>query len=144
MFLRSQSRPWRARFSIVRLKQDEIKRLAHEWLDAIQRRDRATLDRILADDFVLAGWQLDGRLADKQFYIEDCLKPVDVRQGSYEFDRWTIRFYGELALVNCVLKIHALVEGHDWGGEFLISDVWSRDQGNWQVLARHSSAIVKQ
>jgi ketosteroid isomerase-like protein len=128
----------------VRLKQDEIKRLAHEWLDAIQRRDRATLDRILADDFVLAGWQLDGRLADKQFYIEDCLKPVDVRQGSYEFDRWTIRFYGELALVNCVLKIHALVEGHDWGGEFLISDVWSRDQGNWQVLARHSSAIVKQ
>jgi ketosteroid isomerase-like protein len=128
----------------VRLKQDEIKRLAHEWLDAIQRRDRATLDRILADDFVLAGWQLDGRLADKQFYIEDCLKPVDVRPGSYEFDRWTIRFYGELALVNCVLKIHALVEGHDWGGEFLISDVWSRDQGNWQVLARHSSAIVKQ
>jgi ketosteroid isomerase-like protein len=128
----------------VRLKQAEIKRLAHEWLDAIQRRDRATLDRILADDFVLAGWQLDGRLADKQFYIEDCLKPVDVRQGSYEFDRWTIRFYGELALVNCVLKIHALVEGHDWGGEFLISDVWSRDQGNWQVLARHSSAIVKQ
>lgn len=59
----------------------EIRKLAHEWLDAARRRDRMALDRILADDFLISGWQPEGRLADKQFYIEDCLKPVTVEQG---------------------------------------------------------------
>ena len=61
---------------------EEIKQLAHEWLDAARRRDRETLDRILADDFLISGWQPEGRLADKQFYIDDCMTPVDIQDGS--------------------------------------------------------------
>src|ERR1044071_378217 len=97
--------------------EQEIKELAHEWLDAIPLRDAATLDRIIADDFLISGWQPEGRLADKRFYIEDCLKPVDIQEGSYRCDRWTVRMYGDAAVVNCVLDIHAVVAGHQWGGE---------------------------
>jgi ketosteroid isomerase-like protein len=123
--------------------EQEIRKLAHEWLDAARRRDGATLDRILADDFVISGWQPEGRLADKQFYVEDCLKPVDIQEGSYQFDRWTVRTYGETAVVNCILEIHAIVEGHRWGGEVLITDVWVRERAMWRVVARHTSPIVR-
>ena len=123
--------------------EQEIKKLAHEWLDAARRRDRVALDRILADDFVISGWQPEGRLADKQFYIEDCLKPVDIQQGSYHFDRWRVRVYGETVVVNCVLDIRAVVNGHEWGGEVLVTDVWVRDRDAWRAVARHTSPIVR-
>jgi ketosteroid isomerase-like protein len=121
----------------------EIRKLAHEWLDAARRRDRMALDRILADDFLISGWQPEGRLADKQFYIEDCLKPVAVEQGSYHFDQWRTRVYGEVAIVNCVLEVHALVSGQDWGGEFLVTDVWVRERDAWRVVTCHTSPIVR-
>ena len=124
--------------------EQEIIKLALEWLDAVGRRDRATLARILAEDFLISGWQPEGRLADKQFYVEDCLKPVDIQEGSYKYDRWRVRRYGDTAVVNCVLDIHAVVGGHKWGGEVLITDVWVREQDTWRVVTRHTSPIVRE
>ena len=123
--------------------QQEIQELSREWLEAARRRDHAALDRILSDDFVISGWQPEGRLADKQYYIEDCLKPVDIQEGYYHFDRWAIRVYDETAVVNCILDIHAIVNGYKWGGEVLITDVWVREQGAWRVVTRHTSPIVR-
>ena len=123
---------------------EEIKRLAHDWLDAGRRRDRATLDRILADDFVIAGWQPEGRLADKRFYLDDMMKPVEIQEGSFKFDRWNIRVRGsDVALVNCILDIRAVVEGHPWGAEVLVSDVWVKEPIGWRVLARHTSPVAR-
>ena len=121
--------------------EQEIIRLNHEWIEAIGQRDAATLDRIIADDFIIAGWLPDGQLADKQFYIEDCLKPVNFEQPSYNFDRWKVRTHGDVALVNCVFECHALVAGQPWGGVFLFTDVWVTGNGQWQVVTRHSSAV---
>lgn len=121
----------------------EIIKLCHDWLDAARRRDPETLDRILADDFLISGWQPEGRLADKRFDIDDCLRPVDVQSGSYRYDRWKVRSYGETAKLSCTLEIHAMVGGQEWGGEVLVSDVWVKDRGAWRVVARHTSPIVR-
>jgi hypothetical protein len=124
--------------------EQEIIRLAHDWIEAAGRRDRATLERILADDFLIAGWLPGGRLGNKQTYIEDCLRPAEVERSSYKYDRWNIRVCGDLAIVNCALEIHALVSGNDWGGVFLFTQVWVRKDGRWQVTACHSSPISDQ
>ena len=121
----------------------EIKKLAHDWLDAVRLRDAASLDRILAEDFLISGWQPEGRLADKQFYVEDCMRPVNIQEGSYRFDRWQVRRYGETAVANCILDIHAIVNGHEWGAEVLITDVWIRERDAWRVVTRHSSSIMR-
>jgi ketosteroid isomerase-like protein len=123
--------------------EQEIIKLAHEWIEAGRRRDRTALERILADDFIIAGWLPEGRLADKQTYIEDCLRPVDVGQSSYKYDRWDIRIYGDTAIANCTLEIHALVGGSDWGGNFLFTQVWFKRDGRWQVVSCHSSPVLE-
>jgi len=121
---------------------DEIKRLAHDLLDAGRRRDRATLERLLADDFLIAGWQPGGGLADKQVYLDDMLRPIEIQEGSFKFDRWRVRIHGDdIALVNCILDIRAVVEGHPWGAEVLVSDVWVKEPIGWRVLARHTSPV---
>jgi hypothetical protein len=45
-----------------------ILRIEHKWLRALVERDRATLDRILADDFVDSNWK--GELRTKRQALE--------------------------------------------------------------------------
>jgi hypothetical protein len=122
--------------------EQEIIGLEHECMEAVARRDGAALDRILADEFVIAGWQPEGRLADKKFYVEDCLIPVEVHDASYSFDAWNIRVFGDTAVVNYTLDVHAVIAGHEWGGAFLITDVWLRRDGRWQLATRHTSPVL--
>ena len=122
---------------------EAIKALTHEMLDAVRRRDEPTLDRILSDDFVIAGWQPEGRLADKKFYIADAMTPVEIESGSYRYDAWKFRIHGNVIIVNCTLDIHAIVNGHPWGGEVLITHVWINEQDQWRLLSAHTSPIVK-
>lgn len=119
-----------------------IVQLAHEWLDAIGQRDFVTLDRILANDFLISGWLPGGQVADKKTYIEDCMRPMDVQEPSYRFSRWKLRVYGGTVVVNCVFSCHGIVGGKEWGGNFLFTDVWVRDSGSWRVVTRHSSSIM--
>jgi len=123
--------------------QEEIKALTHELLDAVRRRDEATLDFILSDDFVIAGWQPEGRLADKKFYIADAMTPVEIESGSYRYDAWKFRIHGNVIIVNCTLDIHAIINGHPWGGEVLITHVWINEQDQWRLLSAHTSPIVR-
>jgi hypothetical protein len=120
---------------------EEIIRLRHEWTDAIGRRDRAALDRILSDDFLIAGWLPEGRVADKKFYLEDCLMPVAFEQASFSYDRWEFRLYHRVVVANCLFKCRALINGQEWGGTFLITDVWADEGGFWKVVMCHSSAV---
>lgn len=122
--------------------EQEITKLEHEWVEAVAQRDANTLDRIIADDFLIAGWLPGGQLGDKQGYIEDCLRPVNVEQASYNFDGWKIGVYGEIAVVNCRFECHAIVAGQPWGGVFLFTDVWVEAKGLWKVVRRHSSPVA--
>ena len=120
----------------------EIIKLTHEWKEAGRQRDRATLERILADDFLIAGWLPDGKLGDRLTYIEDCMRPVEVEQASYRFDRWKFRTYGDTAIVNCILEIHAVVGGGGGGGVFQMTYIWVKRDGKWQVVTCHTSPVV--
>jgi hypothetical protein len=121
--------------------EEEIIRLRREWTDAIGRRDRAALDRIISDDFLIAGWLPEGRVADKNFYLEDCLTPVDIDQASYTYERWEFRHYDQVVAANCLFKCRALVNGQEWGGAFLITDVWANKDGSWRAVMCHSSPV---
>jgi len=127
----------------VREAEEQIKDLVDQCLIAVRNRDEAVLDRLLDDDFIIAGWQPDGRLADKKFYIADAITPVDIQSGSYKCDAWKFRFFGDVALVNYILDIHAVVNGHEWGGTVLISSVWRKtaDGDTWRLMSQHTSPI---
>jgi hypothetical protein len=121
--------------------EQEIIKLTHARLEAVRRRDRAALEQIIADDFLIAGWLPDGQLGDKQTYIEDCLRPVEVEQGTYSCERWQFRKYDHIVIANYIFKWHALVNGKEWGGMALITSVWANKDGSWQLVVNHSSMV---
>ena len=52
-----------------------------------------------------------------------------------------VNVYGETAVMRSHYKQHATVQGKDRSGELLLTDVWVKRDGRWQVVARHSSFV---
>jgi len=100
---------------------------------AVQHRDLASLDRVLADEyFYTASGQ--GRV-DRQGWLK-MVTAYDLK--SCEFPRLDVRMYGDVAVVLCEYRQTGTVGGEVRSGDFLITDTWVRRDGHWQVAARSS------
>jgi ketosteroid isomerase-like protein len=119
------------------LVEQELVKMENEWARAWQLPDPAALENIVADDFTLIGSSSKGEVANKRQYIDSTLKLV--RGDGYSFERMNVRIYGDTAVINAQFQQRATFAGRDWSGEFLLTDVWVKRNGRWQVVARHSS-----
>lgn len=119
------------------LVEQELVKMENEWARAWQLPDPVALENIIADDFTLFSSRSKGEVTNKRQYIDSTLKLV--RGDGYSFERMTVRIYGDTAVINAQFQQNATFAGHDWSGEFLLTDVWVKRDGRWQVVARHSS-----
>jgi Domain of unknown function (DUF4440) len=115
----------------------EISRREDEWMAAWLRRDMQSASNILADEFTLTSSLSTGELMTKAQWLAGA---TTTHLGqAYHFDRIDVRVYGQTALANVWYHQQATVRGNDWSGNFLMSDLWVRRDGRWQVVARHAS-----
>jgi uncharacterized protein (TIGR02246 family) len=114
----------------------EIRQLAQEWMDAVARRDAETLDRLMADDFVLASGM--GFFIEKPEWLDMALRRIVAK--SFRYSDVRVRLYGECAVMQSRWSQQATIDGREWDGEGLMTDVWVKQEGRWRVVARHSSA----
>ncbi|HEX8250290.1 MAG TPA: nuclear transport factor 2 family protein [Pyrinomonadaceae bacterium] len=121
--------------------EQEITRLEQKWFNAVCEHDRDALNRIIAADCLFAGGSPDGSMADKKIYIEDGTMSV-IEDMSYSYDRVKFRAYENTAVVNTVFKFRVVVGGaEEMSGAHLLTDVWVKRDGGWQVVMRHSSVL---
>ena len=109
--------------------------LQREWMDAWRRDDRARLEEILAPEFTLTSARTD-RLVDRA----EWLRLLDTTLAeSFEYTDFLVQVFGDAAVVKSRLTQVATVVGQPWNATFMVTDVWIRRDGRWQVVARHSS-----
>jgi hypothetical protein len=113
--------------------------LERKLMESAKLHDAAALKRIIADDFTHTNAQATGATVDKAAYIEQTVR--DLTLNSYSFDKLTIRVYGTTAIVNASYKQQALSAGKDVSGEFVVTDVWVKQDNRWRVVARHVSQL---
>src|SRR6266496_1569939 len=77
------------------LIEQELRQLNDDWVKALVRRDAATLDRIMADDFVFA-YPLEGD--DKAQFISDVVSG-DLRVEYLNRESVTVRIWGGTAVL---------------------------------------------
>jgi ketosteroid isomerase-like protein len=115
-------------------------RLEHVWMNAVKNRDLATLETILAPEFHLtiavAGQPLwEGT---RESYLEKCRGWYVIH--SFEFHEVRPLVHGDIAVVTSRYSQKATLGGtQDRSGEFLLTDVWRKRDGRWQVAVRYSS-----
>ena len=117
----------------TRAVEEEIARLRSAWTDAIRDRDEATLDRLMADEFVFiderGGWGKERFIANVQRW--DLV--------GMTFDDVLVRDYGPVVAMHARVALHARLDGRDMSGEWYVTDLWVRRNEQWQVVARQWS-----
>jgi len=105
------------------------------WMDAWRRQDREALEAILAPEFTLTSARTD-QIADRATWLGMLDR---VKNESFEYSDFRIDVFGDAAVVKSRLSQVARVDDEPWNATFMLTDVWIRRGGRWQVVARHSS-----
>ena len=116
---------------------DLIRSLEHQWRDALCAKDENRLRALIHPDFILIGTRSTGpfvlnrdewleaikrrELISIELDIRDALVFEDMMIGTIDA-RWRVKYLGG-EIEDCVL----------------LTDVWVREDDQWQVVRRHSS-----
>ncbi len=117
-----------------------IEALQNSWMQGWVDRDRAVLDQILAPGFLLRSITTDD-LVDRATWLESAING-QVQGTSFEYTQMRVTIDGETAVTDSLLAFVGTIGGKTWSTSAWCTDVWSRRSGHWQVVKRHSSAVV--
>lgn len=115
--------------------QTTLIQLQNDWMKAWHDLDMPAIEAILAPEFTLTSARSD-QIVDRPDWIANLGR---VRNESFAYSDFRIDVFGDAAVVRSKLTQAATVGGERWDGTFVLTDVWVRRQGRWQVVARHSS-----
>jgi hypothetical protein len=117
--------------------EDTLRKLNEKLLTAHDHADVATLDRIEADDFTLAG---DFGTVAKKAHLEALRAPPHKTEAvERQITPQEIRFYGDVALISETDHAHTAEGSFD----FQTTSVWVRAGESWRVVQMHYSALAK-
>ena len=117
----------------------EIRTLEQQWRDALIAKDEGAIRRLIHPQFKLVGIRSTGSVAVSLDQWIDALKRMDIASL-------------EVRVIECVALENTMVATVDaqWQVRYLgqlidervlLTDVWVRENGEWQVVRRHSSPV---
>ncbi len=110
------------------------------WSAAIQKKDFAALEKVLADDLVYN--HSSGLVDTKQSYIAS-QKGGKLTYKSVTYDGMKVRLYGETAVVNAKIRIQAEDAGKAVDNQLLLTHVFVKQKGAWRIVAHQTTIIPK-
>ena len=119
--------------------QDDAKAVAvldTEYQAAVKNNDATTMDRILADDFIL----VTGR--GKVYNKADLLKSARDKEAVYEHQEdteQTVRVWGDTAVITALLWAKGTQEGKVFDYKLWFSDTYVRTPGGWRYVFGQAS-----
>ena len=120
----------------------KILALENKWNDAYKRGDVATMESLLADDFVIT--VEDGSTFSKSGYIAhnaDSALHVEIS----EMTDIKVRMHGNVAVVTGAYHEKGTSKGKSYESRDRATDVWMRNaDGTWKVIAAHYSIPASQ
>ena len=113
-------------------------KLENEWMKACQRKDRDTLDDILAPEFIMRASSDPDHPVSRADWIQGALTKDQIR--SYGFHGMTIRAFLGVAVVSFVQSEEAKISGNSYT---FIVDIWEVNHGRWHPAARFVAPVEK-
>ena len=118
--------------------EDEVKQIEIEWGYAFERRDIATLDRLMADDYILTDPL--GNVRNKRESLA-AITMKDVHFESTKSDNVNVRINGDTAVVTGRSTFKGRYKGWSMAGRYQYTDVLVRRKGCWQAVSSHITAL---
>lgn len=119
----------------TQLNPDEsaLRQLSHEWMSAIQRKDREKLGAILAPEFVL---QMPGDTAAQVTPREEWLKnAIKMDWSNFRYENLAVTVSGNHATVSS--RLYFRIAPFPFALDSGVVDIWRKRDGRWQVSRRY-------
>jgi len=118
----------------------DLAKAAHEYDEAQVHSDKAALERLLADDYVLHNSA--GQRQDKQSFIADQVAP------GYKLEPFTVeqkveKVMGDSAVLGGVARARGTSEGQPYDVTLRFVDVWQKRGGRWVVVLSQATRVPK-
>ena len=117
----------------------ELARLEQGWMEAMQARDHARLDELVAPGFRFTAIHLSPEPMTREQWMGAALEGYYITTFAYE--EMAIDVFGDTAVIHARYSQIASYATVNLSNVFRLTDVWSRIDGRWQVVARHSSVL---
>jgi uncharacterized protein (TIGR02246 family) len=109
-----------------------------EYQAAVEKNDAATMDRILADDFILVLG--NGTVATKADLIKEAKSgTIKYEQQKEIDDSQKVRVYGDTAIVTAKLWVKYTAEGKSADRKLWFSDTYVRTKDGWRYVFGQAS-----
>ena len=111
--------------------QKAVAALDTEYQAAVQRNDAATMDRLLADDFVLVNGT--GRVFTKADLLAEARSQNMVYERQEDTDQ-VVRVWGDTAVITALLWVKGAEKGKPLEYKLWFSDVYVRTPAGWRYV----------
>ena len=119
--------------------EQEIRRINSQVAEAGLHGDKATAERLIANDYIYTG--MDGNTRTKAQIIKDMQAlPPNVKYSS-RLEDVVIRDFGGTAVMSYRMVEDVEVNGQRNSSQYRSTDVFMRHRGTWQLIATHTSMI---
>ncbi len=109
-----------------------VDRLTTEWMAAVGNKDDATLNRIMADEFI-AHIPESGRAINRSEWLRQARL---MENAECEYKSTQVRSYGEYVLASGRLSCKGDIKGIGLEEDSVVSDVWVHRDNLWKVSTR--------
>jgi ketosteroid isomerase-like protein len=123
-------------------KQSELAltRLERRFMKATRERDAEFLERHLGEEFTLTTGRPGAEVRVRSEWLEITRESYVI--DSFDFEELDVRVYGHVAVVSSRYRQVAHMGELDRNGRYVMTDVWIRRKGRWQLVCRHATALA--
>ena len=119
---------------------EEFRQLEQKFGDAILQKDSKTLERIVGREYTLRIAAVPESSLPRDRWMSNTLNRLKPEAFELHHNA-TRKLSDDLAVTSMILSQKGAMEGRDFSGDFYIVDFWKKRDGNWQIIARHSSPV---
>jgi ketosteroid isomerase-like protein len=118
---------------------ERIAELQREWMAGVQNRDMDRLEQLVAPGFRFTAIHLNPEPMTREQWMGAAREGYTI--VSFAYESMDIDVFGDTAICHSRYSQVASYMHTSLSNAFRLTDVWSRIDGEWQVVARHSSIL---
>ena len=117
----------------------EIEELLRRWAHAVEHREAAFLEALLAPEFTLTTGRAGAPVRTREQYLAVTRDEYEV--DSWDFDEITVQHYGRFAVARSRYRQTGRMGDEVRDGDYLMTDAFVKQGGRWRAVARHITPL---
>jgi ketosteroid isomerase-like protein len=117
----------------------ELAKLEEEWMARMQARDMDRLEELVAPGFRFTAIHLNPEPMTREQWMGAAREGYTIL--SFAFEHMDIDLFGDTGVIHARYSQVASYQHTPLSNVFRLTDVWSRQDGVWRVVVRHSSIL---